>query len=152
MLTTLQNKQRHSKLAKIYAKGRKHHKQPRPSQRPAHLQSKHETRVLSIALKRYNTSAGYWPYTAVYALSSLGILSAIEYIESLLNEAYSNIRKWNSGDLEAAVELSTKHVSPRRIYESRELEDKYYHGIPNNISFQKLMARLQASTPKVNNA
>lgn len=148
MLTTKQNNQRQSKLAKIYAKGRKHHKQPRPSQRPPHLQSKHETRVLSIALKRYDTSAGYWPIEALWKLSDLGILSAIEYIEQILNEGYDNARKWNSrGVMPFTGETHKQHISPRRIYESRELEDKYYHGIPNNISFQKLLARLQASTP-----
>jgi len=149
MLTTKQNNQRQSKLAKIYAKGRKHHKQPRPSQRPPHLQSKHETRVLSIALKRYDTSAGFWPIEALIKLADLGILSAIEYYSEIVEGCLANVRKWNSGDLQLTTEL--KHVSPRRIYESRELEDKYYHGIPNNISFQKLMARLQANTPKVSN-
>lgn len=145
MLTTLQNRQRHSKLAKIHAKGRKKHKQPRPSQRPPHLQSKHETRVLSIALKRYDTSAGYWPIEALIKLADLGILSAIEYYSELVQECITGVKKHSSfqGQLEA-----TKSISPRRIYESRELEDKYYHGIPNNISFQKLLARLQASTPQ----
>jgi len=138
MLTTKQNNQRQSKLAKIYAKGRKHHKQPRPSQRPPHLQSKHETRVLSIALKRYDTSAGYWPYDALWKLSDLGILSAIEYIEQLIDECYKAIQD----------KSQQAPVGPRKRYDLRELEDKYYHGIPNNISFQKLMARLQASTPK----
>jgi hypothetical protein len=136
MLTTLQNRQRHSKLAKIYAKGRKHHKQPRPSQRPPHLQSKHETRVLSITLKRYDTSTGYWPYDALWKLSDLGIISAIEYIEQLIDECYK------------AIQDKAAPVGPRKRYETRELEDKYYHGIPNNISFQKLLARLQASTPQ----
>ena len=147
MLTTLQNKQRHSKLAKIYAKGRKHHKQPRPSQRPPHLQSKHETRVLSIALKRYDTSAGYWPYDALWKLSDLGILSAIEYIEQLIDECYKAIQDKSQ---QAPAQTRTYHLilGPRKRYDLRELEDKYYHGIPNNISFQKLMARLQASTPK----
>lgn len=149
MLTTLQNKQRHSKLAKIYAKGRKHHKRPKPSQRPPHLQSKHETRVLSITLKRYDTSTGYWPYTAVHKLANLGILSAVEYIEALLEECYTvlrEVREYNTNNPDSPK--SIRAVGPYAMYDLRELEDKYYHGIPNNISFQKLMARLQASTPK----
>jgi len=136
MLTTKQNRQRHSKLAKIYAKGRKHHKKPRPSQRPPHLQSKHETRVLAITLKRYDTSAGYWPIEALIKLADLGIYSAAEYYSNLIQECI----------------IGEHGVSPFKIYENKPLEDKYYHGIPNNISFQKLLARLQASTPKVSNA
>lgn len=135
MLTTLQNRQRHKKLAKILA-NRKPRKKARSSQRPLHLQSKHETRVLSIALKRYDTSAGYWPYNALWSLSDLGILSAIEYIEQLIEECYQ------------AVKDRQAPVGPRMRYEARSLEDKYYHSIPNNISFQKLLARLQASTPQ----
>jgi hypothetical protein len=144
MLTTLQNRQRHSKLAKIYAKGRKHHKQPRPSQRPPHLQSKHETRVLSIALKRYDTSAGYWPYRAICALADLGILSAVEYIETLFKDCYTNL-KIIQNKPEYADKLP---IGPFKLYEAYTEEMKYYHGIPNNISFQKLLARLQASTPQ----
>jgi len=146
MLTTKQNRQRHSKLAKIYAKGRKHHKMPRPSQRPPHLQSRHETRVLAITLKRYDTSAGYWPIVAVIALADLGVFSAIEYYEQLITECIAGRAA------HAADPTKPKQVSPARIYEAREPEDKYYHGIPNNISFQKLLARLQASTPQVSNA
>lgn len=149
MLTTLQNRRRHSKLAKIYAKGRKKHKQPRPSQRPPHLQSKHETRVLSIALKRYDTSAGYWPFQALYKLADLGVLSAIEYIESLLEECYTalrEVREYNNANPDDPKSVLT--VGPYKLYNTKTPEDKYYHGIPNNISFQKLLARLQASTPQ----
>jgi hypothetical protein len=108
---------------------------PRPSQRPPHLQSKHETRVLAITLKRYDTSAGYWPIEALIKLADLGIYSAVEYWMNLISEC---------------VEGYEHSVSPRRIYDSKHLEDRYYHGIPNNISFQKLLARLQASTPVSN--
>lgn len=92
---------------------------------------KHETRVLRITLARYNTSAGYWPIEALIKLADLGILSAIEYYTDLIKEC-----------------ITGRHgVSPNRIYENKPLEDKYYHGIPNNISFQKLLAQLEANTP-----
>lgn len=102
---------------------------------------KHETRVLRIALKRYNTSLGYWPIEAVIKLADLGILSAIEYYQQLITECIAG------RVAHAADPTKPKQVSPRRIYEARQPDDKYYHGIPNNISFQKLMARLEASTP-----
>ena len=142
MLTTLQNKQRHRKLTKILA-NRKPRKKLRPSQRPVHLQSKHETRVLSITLERYDTSKGYWPVSALYRLADLQVRSAIEYIEQLLKDCYTNIKMVNSN-----TELKGKlAINPLKLYESYTVDNKYYHGIPNNISFQKLMARLQASTP-----
>ena len=97
---------------------------------------KHELRTINISLKRYDTSAGYWPIEALIKLADLGVLSAVEYYINLIKEC-----------------ITGGHgVSPSRIYESRPLDEKYYHGIPNNISFQKLMARLEANTPKVNNA
>lgn len=145
MLTTKQNRQRHSKLAKYHSK-RRPQKKPRPSQRPPHLQMKHERRVIHISLKRYDTSGGFWPIEALIKLADLGVYSAIEYYEQLITECIAG------RVAHAADPAKPKQVSPRRIYENRPLEDKYFHGIPNNTSFQKLLARLQASTPKVNNA
>lgn len=121
---------RFKRLARYHSK-RRPQKKPRSSQRPTHLQMKHETRVIRIALRRYDTSAGYWPMQALIKLADLGIYSAIEYYSNLIKEC-----------------ITGRHgVSPVRIYESRPLEDKYYHGIPNNISFQKLLAALEANTP-----
>jgi len=136
---------RFKRLAKYYSKSRPQRKR-RPSQRPPYLQMKHEQRVIAITLKRYNTSAGYWPIEALIKLADLGVYSAVEYYTNLIKEC-----------------ITGRHgVSPSKIYESKPLDDKYYHGIPNNTSFQKLlasleantplMAALEASTPKVNNA
>lgn len=131
---------RFKRLAKYHSK-RRPQKKRRPSQRPPLQQMKLENRAIHIALKRYNTSGGFWPIEAVIVLADLGVLSAIEYYTDLIKECITGRVVYT------ADSTKPRQVSPRRIYESRPLDKKYYHGIPNNISFQKLMARLQESTP-----